>query len=273
MASFTPPIEDIVDLERYPLHIPGQPQYDSLLARGREALEQRALFAMPGFIRSAMLPRMAAEIGALLPQSTRYQRPRNAYTYVESENELPPTHPRNQAHACAYNQVLNYQIRNDSPLRWLYYWQPLADFLQRLCGYASFYRSDCPNLALSAKIAGEGDTDGWHYDSNDVVFSILLQAPEAGGVFEYAPFIRSDEEENYAAVSELFADPERLAQRPPMSPGALTVFKGDLSMHRVTPVEGGKKRIVALFCYDRQPGTTFDQWYIDELKQGLPGRC
>lgn len=271
MANFTPPVEQIIDLERYPLDRPQHPDYEPLLTRGRDALERDALFAMPGFLRPGLASRLAAEIEALLPQSTRYQRPRNAYTYVESEDPWPPGHPRRCDHACAYHQVLNYQIRNDSLLRRVYYWQPLAEFLRRLCGYESFYRSDCPHLALSAKIAGAGDTDGWHYDSNDVVFSLLLQAPAGGGVFEYAPFIRSETRENYDAVAELFADPARLARRPPLAVGGLTVFKGDLSMHRVTPVEGPTRRIVALFCYDREAGTTFDQDYIDELKQGLPG--
>ena len=41
-------------------------------------------------------------------------------------------------------------------------------------------------------------------------------------------------------------------------------------MHRVTPVEGTRRRIVALYCYDQLAGTTFDQGYIEELKQGLP---
>ena len=36
------------------------------------------------------------------------------------------------------------------------------------------------------------------------------------------------------------------------------------------PVIGERKRIVALFCYDRKPGTSFDQWYINQLSQGLP---
>jgi len=56
----------------------------------------------------------------------------------------------------------------------------------------------------------------------------------------------------------------------PMSLGDFNVFLGDLSLHRVTPVEGERKRIVALFSYDRNPGTTFDQWYIRQLNQGLP---
>ena len=55
-----------------------------------------------------------------------------------------------------------------------------------------------------------------------------------------------------------------------MSEGDFNVFQGDLSMHRVTPVEGLRNRIVALFCYDRRRGMRYDQWYIDQLKQGLP---
>ena len=270
MAAESLSIEQIVDLDRYPIDRPDHPRYRELLARGGDALGQGALFALPRFLRAEIVLQMAAELDALRQRSTRYDRPRNAYTLVETDNDLASDHPRNLMHSCSYNQVLNFQIPNDSPLRRVYYWQPLTEFLRILCGYDSFYRSDCPHLALSAKIAGPGDTDGWHYDSNDVVFSLLLQAPEAGGQFEYAPYIRSESNENYAEVSRLYRNPQRYAERPPMSPGDLTVFKGDLSMHRVTPVEGERRRIVALFCYDREPGTSFDQWYIDELEQGLP---
>ena len=194
---------------------------------------------------------------------------RNAYTLGSDSDDLSDQHPLKQLHPCNYNQVLNYQIPNDSLLRKVYYWQTLTDFLGQLSGYDSFYRSDCPQLALSAKIAGEGDTDGWHFDSNDVVFSILLQEPEAGGQFEYAPFIRSEQDENFDGISQLVSAPEKHARHPAMGLGNLTVFKGDLSMHRVTPVVGSRKRIIALFCYDRKPGTVFEQSYIEELTQSM----
>ena len=143
-------IEQIIDLDRYPIDRPDAAAYQALLDRGRAALERAALFAMPRFLRAEVVPRMAAELEALLPLSTRYQRPRNAYTLVETENDWPSEHPRNLMHSCAYNQVLNFQIPNNSALRQVYYWQPLAEFLRILCGYDSFYRSDCPHLALSA---------------------------------------------------------------------------------------------------------------------------
>ena len=263
-------IDQIVDLERYPVDRPDDPRYRELLEEGRRSLERQALFSMPQFVRAEVIGQLAGELDGLTALSTRYDRPRSAYSYAQNDSDWPADHPRNQVHPCSYNQVLNYQIPNDSPIREIYYWQPLTEFLRSLCGYETFYRAECPHLALSSKIAGEGDTDGWHYDTNDVVFSILLQQPEAGGQFEYVPGIRSETEENYDAVAELFANPERHALKPPMAEGDFNIFRGDLSMHRVTPVEGKRNRIVALFCYDRNPGMRYDRWYIDELNQGLP---
>ncbi|MEM8687867.1 MAG: hypothetical protein AAGF81_11095 [Pseudomonadota bacterium] len=261
-------IGQIIDLERYPFHQPGSEQLSRLMARGKAALERDALFCLEGFLQPNIVSPMAKEMERLVPRAIRYESERIAY--IEEDPNLPADHPHNRTHPCSYHQVLNYQIANDSPLRRIYYWQPLTDFLGELCGYDSFFRSDCPHLALTAKIAGEGDTDGWHYDSNDVVFSLLLQAPEAGGAFEYAPHLRSEGDERYDALEAVLADPQRLAIRPEMAVGNLVVFKGDLSLHRVTPVAGPRKRVVALFCYDRAPGTAFAQSYIDELHQRMP---
>ncbi|MCP5083356.1 MAG: 2OG-Fe(II) oxygenase [Alphaproteobacteria bacterium] len=264
-------MSQIIDLDRYPFHQPESQRLKSLMARGKSALEREALFSLEGFLRPEVIGSMAKELAQLVPRATRYEARRVAY--LEREPAFGENHPHNQEHACSYHQILNYQIANDSRLRQIYYWQPLTDFLGKLCGYDSFFRSDCPHLALTAKVAGHGDTDGWHYDTNDVVFSLLLQAPEAGGEFEYAPHVRSETDERYDAVEAVLADPDRLAARPPMAVGNLTVFKGDLSLHRVTPVEGARRRIVALFSYDRQPGMTFAQGYIEELQSRLPDQA
>ena len=56
-------------------------------------------------------------------------------------------------------------------------------------------------MACTSTVMYEGDTHGWHFDLNDFVVSILLQAPEAGGTFDFAPNIRDDGDENYPAVA------------------------------------------------------------------------
>ncbi|MCG6891913.1 MAG: hypothetical protein LJE92_20200 [Gammaproteobacteria bacterium] len=265
----TTDIRQLIDLDRYPLDQPDHPVFAQLLDDGRRALEQGALFSMVRFVRPEAIAIMVRQLEALRTRSCRYEHARNAYVYDGGASDWPDDHPRALRHRCSYNQVLNYQIPNNSPLRLIYYWQPLTEFLRQLCGFETFYRSDCPHFALTSKIAGEGDTDGWHFDTNDVVFSLLLQTPEAGGEFEYAPFIRSEQDENYDGVKRVVADPQRSAVRPPMGLGDFNVFMGDLSLHRVKPVIGAQRRIVALFSYDRDPGMVFDQSYVDEMHQAM----
>lgn len=258
-------IRDIIDLNRYPVDAPDSEQGRALIARCRAALDDRALCALPGFVHPEAVARMARDAEALAPEAFRYDRPRIAYEY--SEENWPAGHPRTVEHPCRYHQLLNYQIPNDSPVRDIYLWEPLREFLRRVLGYDELHRSACPHLALTIQISGPEDCNGWHFDGNDAVFSLLLQMPVSGGAFEYAPYLRSKDEENYEAVAATFADPDRHARRPEIATGTFTLFKGDESLHRVTQVgEGPKPRIIALFSFDRTANQIYQQQYIDELR-------
>ena len=264
----TADIATIVDLDRYPLDRPESEEVRCLLAVAQKALDLHALFSMPGFVREDVVAVMAQELEERIPGASRFECVLPAYPSREGD-DWPQDHVRKRLHSFAYHQVLNHQIPNNSLLRTLYFWEPLKDFLRQAMRYQSFYRSECPHLALTAKIAGPNDTDGWHFDSNDVTFSILLQRPEAGGQFEYVPQIRAEDNQNYAAVDAAFRGTNSDIVRPAMAPGDLNVFKGNQSVHRVTPVEGDRRRIIGLFCYDQQPGTSFDQ----SLIEGLTGQA
>jgi len=261
-------ISEIVDLERYPLDQLASSRVAALLADGQAALARDALFSLPGFVRPDAAAVMADELEARVPMASRYEDERIAY--IDYKPDLPKEHPHRVTHPCRYHQVLNHQISNDSPLRTLYSWEPLREFLRRMMGYDTFYRSECPHLALTAKVAGKGDTDGWHFDGNDVVFSLLLRASEGGGRFEYVPNLRTPECENYDAVAEVFSGASNRVRCADLKIGDLNVFQGDQTLHRVSPVEGDHQRIVGLFSYDREPGTNFGVPYIADLRRRLP---
>ncbi len=264
-------MHQIVDLERYPINQLDSRRGEALIAACKEALESKALCTMPGFVFPDVVAEMARRVQALLPTAYRYDAPRMAY-YPDGK-EWPSDHPRSIEHPCRYHQTLNYQIPNDSLVRKIYLWPQLSEFVRQVLGYETLFRSDCPHLALTVQFAGDGDQNGWHYDGNDAVFSLLLQEPSAGGEFEYAPYIRSSSEENYEAVACVVADPDTHAVRPQISAGTFTLFKGDLSLHRVAPIAGGKRRIIALFSFDREPGQVFPQYYIEELHGYEQGLC
>ncbi len=262
-------IADIVDLDRYPLHSPDSEGCQALLRAGQRSLAEDALFVLPGFIRPEAVAAMAAELEERLPWAARYEAMSDSYG--PDGNDWPPGHPRSELHLFRYHQLLNHQIPNDSPLRAVHVWEPLREFLRQLMGYESFHRSECPHLALTAKLAGEGDTDGWHFDGNDVVFSVLLQEPEQGGVFEYMPRVRNDTDQNYDTVAAVFAGKREDLRCAKLAVGDLNVFQGNHTLHRVSPVQGERRRIVGLFSYDRLPGTNFGEPYVSRLRLRTPG--
>ena len=255
---------DLIDIERYPLDALETRAGTELVTRCKAELEEKALCALPGFVHLQVVSEMADAGRPLFSDSLRYDEPRIAYDLGGSH--WPEGHARSIAHPCRYNQVLNHQIPNDALLREIFCWQPLAEFLRRALGYDTIYRSECPHLALTLQMGREGDTNGWHFDGNDATFSLLLQAPGAGGHFEYAPYIRTETDQNYDAVGQVFADPQTPADRPIIEPGTFTLFKGDLSLHRVSEItDADPPRMIALFSFDRAPGQVFPRAYIDKL--------
>ena len=257
---------DLIDTDRYPLHDLESASGEALVNACRQQLE--ALCALPGFIRPDALTQMVAESAPLAAASHYYDEPRGSFGYdPKTLTQWPAGHPCGVRHTNRYRQVLNHQVRNDSALRQLYLWPQLTEFVRQVFGAKSMHRSQCPHLSLSLKIAGEGDTDGWHYDPNDGVVSLLLQTPDSGGQFEYAPYIRSETDPRYDAVAALFADPEGSAQRPAMQAGTFVFFNGHLSMHRVSPVgQTAQPRIAALLSFDQSSNQVFSQRYIDHVR-------
>jgi hypothetical protein len=47
-----------------------------------------------------------------------------------------------------------------------------------------------------------------------------------------------------------------LVQQVRLQPGALNVFRGVNTLHRVVPVQGPRERIVAIFAFFDRPGVT-----------------
>jgi hypothetical protein len=84
---------------------------------------------------------------------------------------------------------------------------------------------------------------------------MLTQEPEAGGVFEYCPNIRSARAENLDDVrAVLTGDGTRFIRRLSLRPGDLQLFKGRYSLHQVSTVQGGTARHTAIFAYTERPG-------------------
>ena len=107
----------------------------------------------------------------------------------------------------------------------------------------------------------------WHFDRSEFTTTLLLQAPEAGGAFEYAKDLRSDSDPHYDGVADLLTGKTHTTQME-VDAGTLNVFKGRNTAHRVTPVQGNTARMIAVFSYFDRPGVNFS----DQERLGFYGR-
>ena len=268
----------LIDLDRYPIDRLNNKPGQLLVAQCRSDLEDSAAAILPSFVRQSAILKMAEEAESLVQVAHRYDGDRAPFYDVDdnerSDDDSLQSRVRSARHPNRYCQILNYQIPNSSDLRAIYLWPPLTEFIRQVLNVEHLFQSQCPHLALTMKVAYEGDTDGWHYDPNDGVITLVLQTPDNGGEFEYAPDVRNQNDQNYAGVDRLYKSPDVEAIRPTLEPGTFTFFNGRYSMHRVRPVGLTRQpRIVSIFSFDQRPDHFFRQSYIDKLRsfpQGPP---
>ena len=160
-------------------------------------------------------------------------------------------------------------LEQDSPLKDLYYWPPMQQFVADIVGEPKLYPSDDPYQPVNVLCQGNGDRSAWHFDShNAFTMTLMLQAPESGGYFEMAPNTRSDSEPNYSGVTQLLLGEEKKVVKVSRAEGELVIFRGCNSAHRVTPIEGNRLRLMCVMVYETEPGVIGDP-VVNETVYGI----
>ena len=89
--------------------------------------------------------------------------------------------------------------------------------------------------------------------------TLLIQAADEGGEFEYRSQLRSNADPNYEGVAKLLAGMDSTIRINPLTAGTLNVFAGKNTLHRVNTVRGARSRLVAVFSYYDKPNVSFSE--------------
>lgn len=260
-------MQDIVDLNRYPLDRPGTPAHAALVDTARRELAQTGMFNLPGFLTGQAIDKaLESLVSGFARDAFVHARRHNIY-FRKSIPELSPDHPALRE-VETINRTLCADQMQGNPVLSLYDWPPFAAFLAEVMEKPALYTMDDPLARVNAMNYAEGQGLNWHFDRSEFTTTLLLQAPESGGTFEYRSDLRSEGDPNYEGVARLLRgeDPELKAIT--LAPGTLNVFRGRNTAHRVTPVEGPKDRIITVFSFYDRPGVRFS----DEEQRGFYGR-
>jgi len=261
--------EQCVDLDRHPIHRLDAPAARDLVERCSAEIARTAMAQLPGFLRPDALERFADEARQVAPLARRRDMHHSAYGWTDN-NGFAADHPRGwPQHDC--KGTVHYDLYPaDALIRRLYEWEPLTRFIGIVLGEKRFFICDDPVMSVVLSVMKPGDEQGWHFDTNDYSVTLCLQAPDSGGEFVCAPHVRSDENENYELVADVFRGKHKPAVCAEPEPGTLTMFRGRRSVHRVNTVGQGPDRLMAIFSYHREPGFRWPEAMIKMSKSGPP---
>jgi hypothetical protein len=249
-----PPVERLVDLDRYPLLDPTGAGFGAVVEDARAQLRGTGAVELPGFLHPAGIDVLVADAEALA--SRAHHSAGEGTAYLEFPDfSLPDDHPRLTWGRYAVGAVAYDLMPETSALRRLYEWEPLRLLVEAILDRGTIHRYADPFGALNLAVMGEGDQLQWHFDQTDFVVSLAVQTADDGGHFEVYPRIRTAGDECYDDVAAALAGTREGVVTLPMVPGTLLVFEGRYSLHRVSPVGSGHPRHVGLLAYDTVAGT------------------
>lgn len=247
-------LANIVDLETYPIHDLEHPATKALIARCKVQLDDIGCSVIADFVLPEAQERMRQEARKLLPCIFRSEQKHNPYMTKE-DKALAEQHPNRYLQHRTAGFINTDIIPQESDMLAMYDNDIMTRFIGECLGIWPIYPWADPLARCPYGVLEDGDYFPWHFDGNEFTVSVSVEQPDEGGTFEYAPNIRSIENENIEGVKRVINGDKTDVYELEWKPGYLQLFKGRYSLHRVQQVKGPRAWITALPTYMTDPDT------------------
>ena len=240
-------LASFVNLEQYALNDEG------FRKECKRTLDEKGALVIRHFLKKGVIEAIQKE--GEEQQHLAYYTNNNHNIYLAPpDDNYPMSHPRNREVTSSKGCITTDQIPAQSVLHTLYASAEFTSFLSAVLGENSLFEYADSLSSINLHYASEGQELGWHYDNSSFAITLMIQHPEKGGVFEFVKDVRDADsgEMNFEHSGDVLdgkVDTNVLS----MDAGALVMFRGRNSMHRVTPVEGDRTRMLVVLAYNTEP--------------------
>jgi len=241
----------LINLDRYPINCPS-PALNDCLTGVRAALAEDGCAVLKNFLTQKAIEALTAEADGVAGQAHRSFNRTNVY-FTKDDPGLPEEDPRRQFFERSNAFIPADNLVGGGPLRTIHDAPGFDDFIQACLQEEQFFRYADPLADVIINMAEAGSGFPWHFDTNNFTVTLAIQNAEVGGAFEYAAGIQ-DSDENFGEVARVLDGRSERITRLELEPGDLQLFRGRNSLHRVAPLDGSRRRYVAIFSYAEEPG-------------------
>ncbi len=242
-----------IDFFRYPI------TDQDYQAQCRHTLDTDGALVLRGFFTAAAISEIVAQSASRESDAYYAAATHNVYL-TDADPDLGPDHPFNRQIVSSKGLIADDQLPPDSPLRAIYDDASFRRFIAGVVGVDAVFPYADRLSSINVHFAADGMELGWHFDNSSFAVTMLLQAPDGGGSFDYVPAVR-DAEAGDQAYNEVAAvlDGQTSFQTLDFDPGDLVLFRGRNALHRVTPTEGGTTRLLAVLAFNDEPGVALSE--------------
>lgn len=248
---------DIINLERFPIDRLETQVGEAFLNECKEKLARDGAVVLDGFMRPDAVKQVIQNVEPNMKDVFYCSNEHNVYL-VNDDPNFDDEHPRNRKVYSDKGIVAYDQIPADNFLHQIYDWPILRDFIAKLMGSSEIYPYTDPLGSVNININNDGRQLGWHYDNSKFVTTLMLQPASEGGVYEYVPWLRSEENQNFDGLDQVLKGESENVQILKQDAGSFVLFMGKYTAHRVTPSHGDP-RLVAVLSYGPEPGKTLTE--------------
>lgn len=243
-----------INLNSYPIDDLRSDKGKSLVQQCHDNLNKFGAVVLEGFLKQEAIEDIVNDLMPNIGEAYFCNTEHNVYL-VEDDLLYGPSHPRNKKFTSSKGLLAYDQIPNDNLLRDLYEWPPLREFIATLMKVDNLYPYEDTLSPININVNMNGQELNWHYDNSEFSITLMLNPAKEGGVYEYVPFIRTDENQNFDQLDDVISGRNTQVNKLLQGAGALVIFKGKYTIHRVTPTVGDP-RLVAVMALSPEPGKT-----------------
>jgi len=248
-------LQELIDLDRYPLHGPASGAYAAAVSAAQQRLRDVGCAVIEQLVRPHVVERLNDEIVARKAATHFSTQVINPYFHMSPNEEFPERHPVNTFLERSSGFIPGDSWEAECTTRTLFEASPLKRFLADCLDVPELFCYADPLAGLTANILDPGQQFTWHFDTNDFAVTVLVDEADEGGLFEYAPNIRTPDDEGFAAIQAVLEGRRDGVHTLHLRPGDLQIFRGRYSLHQVTRVPANSKpRHAAIFAYTEEPG-------------------
>ena len=241
-------LEEIVNIEKHPINKEEYVRYCN------KQIQENSILIMNNFLNKDCLNELIDE--ALKLQDSAFYCSTNHTILLNKQNKsLDYNDPTNIEVISDKGCVPHDLINKKSKLNLLYKSFLFKKFLKGVLNLNNLYPYKDTLSSINYNYYQKNQQLGWHFDNASFAITLMIQASDSGGEFEY---VNKGRDYNKNFIDKSFLKKILNSSIKPKKinaiPGTLILFYGRNYLHRVTPVSSDKSRILVTLNYNEEQG-------------------